>query len=497
MLTPDKFAEASVYQLLEAAAQGKVGMDQRWLHAILDRGESVVPDLVRFGTEDHETDPVPVDEELMMIFRELKTPEAVPFFIDYLRRNPDELPDLFVDAMFPIRRHLLEPLIQLHEELEEDEGAEVAFALAAFRIRDERVLKILLDRLEYDTGDGAICLGLYGDPAAQPALEEMLGEVEDEHLKQDIQDAIGQLGRESDETELPFDIWSYFPEKARPESAILEEDDLAAMLDSEDSDYRFAAAAGLINRDIDESSVKKLLEKARTDESDMVRAKCWEALAGEVADDEEIYTAMLGRLKDGSVPMVERAGALVGLGQRADEKEIRRYAEEFYANPETRAAAMAAMWNSLDRSFAPFFPEHLDDPDPEIRKQAISGVGYLGIFESAEKLRESFDDDDYRPNALFAYALAVRCEVSPGRMRSLLKRIDDAAGGLTEEEQDLVELALDERLLLNGKQPFFHPDEDEPEHTHGGTSVNAVPKTGRNDPCPCGSGRKYKKCHGA
>jgi preprotein translocase subunit SecA len=25
----------------------------------------------------------------------------------------------------------------------------------------------------------------------------------------------------------------------------------------------------------------------------------------------------------------------------------------------------------------------------------------------------------------------------------------------------------------------------------------AVPKVGRNDPCPCGSGRKYKKCHGA
>jgi uncharacterized protein len=22
------------------------------------------------------------------------------------------------------------------------------------------------------------------------------------------------------------------------------------------------------------------------------------------------------------------------------------------------------------------------------------------------------------------------------------------------------------------------------------------PKVGRNDPCPCGSGRKYKHCHG-
>ena len=23
-----------------------------------------------------------------------------------------------------------------------------------------------------------------------------------------------------------------------------------------------------------------------------------------------------------------------------------------------------------------------------------------------------------------------------------------------------------------------------------------TPKLGRNDPCPCGSGKKYKKCHG-
>jgi preprotein translocase subunit SecA len=28
-------------------------------------------------------------------------------------------------------------------------------------------------------------------------------------------------------------------------------------------------------------------------------------------------------------------------------------------------------------------------------------------------------------------------------------------------------------------------------------SGNSIPKVGRNDPCPCGSGKKYKKCHGA
>jgi uncharacterized protein len=27
--------------------------------------------------------------------------------------------------------------------------------------------------------------------------------------------------------------------------------------------------------------------------------------------------------------------------------------------------------------------------------------------------------------------------------------------------------------------------------------VRKAPEPGRNDPCPCGSGKKYKKCHGA
>lgn len=29
------------------------------------------------------------------------------------------------------------------------------------------------------------------------------------------------------------------------------------------------------------------------------------------------------------------------------------------------------------------------------------------------------------------------------------------------------------------------------------TVVSGLDKVGRNDTCPCGSGKKYKKCHGA
>ena len=38
--------------------------------------------------------------------------------------------------------------------------------------------------------------------------------------------------------------------------------------------------------------------------------------------------------------------------------------------------------------------------------------------------------------------------------------------------------------------PTAHSDDSQQQN------VNAVPKVGRNDPCPCGSGKKYKQCHG-
>jgi preprotein translocase subunit SecA len=43
------------------------------------------------------------------------------------------------------------------------------------------------------------------------------------------------------------------------------------------------------------------------------------------------------------------------------------------------------------------------------------------------------------------------------------------------------------------------PDCDHDHHVHEALQPyrREEPKLGRNDPCHCGSGRKYKKCHGA
>lgn len=490
MLIPDQYPQASVYDLVSAASKGHVAADRRWLNAILAHGQAAVPEIVRFGTENHNDDPVLVDDDLTMLLRHFRSPESLPYFV-HLLRSPDEIPEDLVPAVQAIGAPALEPLLKLYEEMEEDEAGDVAFCLAALRIPDERVLRVLTDRLEYDLTEGAIALGLYGDPAAKPALESMLAQEEDAHLQGLLRDAIAQLGRGPDEEE-PFDIQSQFEERELPPAWALDEPELLEMMKSADPDYRLAAAAAFVKAEPGDDAVEVLFDRAGNDEEPRVRAKCWEALA-DLADDDEIQKAMVARLSDESVPKVERAGALIGLGQIAGDPSVRKYAEEFYKDPETRAAAMEAMWNSLDRSFAPYFPAHLDDPDSEIRKHAISGVGYLGVHDAAERLRPLFDEEEYRSNALFAYALCVRAEVSPSRMRALLRRIEEFAGGLDEDERSIVEQALDERLLLNGLKPIFHPGD----HEHAHEPVAEPPKPGRNDPCPCGSGKKYKKCHGA
>jgi preprotein translocase subunit SecA len=47
----------------------------------------------------------------------------------------------------------------------------------------------------------------------------------------------------------------------------------------------------------------------------------------------------------------------------------------------------------------------------------------------------------------------------------------------------------------NEEDYYTETDNSEPEVKR--TPVQAGPKIGRNDPCPCGSGKKYKSCHGA
>ena len=68
-------------------------------------------------------------------------------------------------------------------------------------------------------------------------------------------------------------------------------------------------------------------------------------------------------------------------------------------------------------------------------------------------------------------------------------------------EEQVAELCELEPLAWKGRsnaESILQIDREKPRSVSGATTAPAIDfsKVGRNDPCPCGSGKKYKKCHG-
>jgi preprotein translocase subunit SecA len=53
------------------------------------------------------------------------------------------------------------------------------------------------------------------------------------------------------------------------------------------------------------------------------------------------------------------------------------------------------------------------------------------------------------------------------------------------------------RSAAPAAQTASHGEEDAEQGRHSHTYRRSQPKVGPNDPCPCGSGKKFKKCHGS
>jgi hypothetical protein len=497
VLEPERYSSVPVYQLLEAAARGYIAVDQRVLHAILDLPEHSTPELVKFASEDHADDLMDLDPLLIDLFRFLGTAEALPFFVSVIRRNTGDVPDDLVESVVGLGAAAVNPLLGLLDELDPSDAGDVPFVLAALRVRDARILEALTRRLENDPQDAALCLEIYGDPAAIPALNAALARIpeDDPRSRAPIQAVIESLSAPPEaslESQSPFDIWALYPKEAAPDFAALEDEDRLAMLEAGSAKLRADVALSYQGTELSDAARARLIQLAKTDADAAVRGACWEAF-GELDDEPELSDAMLQVLANPQAAIEEKGGAAVGLAEQADNPAVYDAILSLYQDPRGRAKALKAMARSFDKRFAAFPPEHLNDPDPDVKTQAIWGVGYLALTSQAPRLVELFEDERFRTDALFAYALSVPGETSPGRVRALMKKVEEAAGEFREDEEDLVRIALDQRLMLHGKSPVFFPDESEEEESE---TVIAPPKPGRNDLCSCGSGKKYKKCHG-
>jgi len=85
-----------------------------------------------------------------------------------------------------------------------------------------------------------------------------------------------------------------------------------------------------------------------------------------------------------------------------------------------------------------------------------------------------------------------------------MKGAEEPAGGFEEEKEELASEMKNEKLKIKNEshsesQPpnskFQIPNSDAPSGVVRDPN-DRKEKVGRNDPCPCGSGKKFKKCHG-
>ncbi|MDH5539087.1 MAG: SEC-C metal-binding domain-containing protein, partial [Rhizobacter sp.] len=68
----------------------------------------------------------------------------------------------------------------------------------------------------------------------------------------------------------------------------------------------------------------------------------------------------------------------------------------------------------------------------------------------------------------------------------------------SQEEAAEAAEAIEDRAERISNVSYTHPNEDGSvsQDSDVAMQVAQMPKVGRNEPCPCGSGKKFKHCHG-
>jgi len=132
-------------------------------------------------------------------------------------------------------------------------------------------------------------------------------------------------------------------------------------------------------------------------------------------------------------------------------------------------------------TYAPIFDVD-DDENPLPQSWAVGFMTAAGLrLEAWSALFQSERDDT------IAYPILALCEDEAGQPLLELSKKDRAF--LLAQSPDLIAQAV-----IDIADYWQQKNKPPPA---GAVPVRTAPKIGRNDPCPCGSGRKYKKCCGS
>ena len=115
---------------------------------------------------------------------------------------------------------------------------------------------------------------------------------------------------------------------------------------------------------------------------------------------------------------------------------------------------------------------------PEPDKPAQEAVDFCRGFLHGARMHETWRNDEVATTKLLPFAALAKEDVAA---------IDSDGSPVTDARLEAWTTTQRERLgsYVAGLHAYWQSKRQ---------VVNATPKVGRNEPCPCGSGRKHKKC---
>jgi preprotein translocase subunit SecA len=144
----------------------------------------------------------------------------------------------------------------------------------------------------------------------------------------------------------------------------------------------------------------------------------------------------------------------------------------------------SVMLQVLDNSWK----EHLAAMD--YLRQGIHFRGYAQKDPKQEYKREAFEMFTHLLDHIKYEVITILCKVQV-RQEEDVQAIDAQRQAQAPKEMHFEHA---EASALAAEEPV--PEEIENEPVTAQPFVRYGDKVGRNDPCPCGSGKKYKQCHG-
>jgi preprotein translocase subunit SecA len=179
--------------------------------------------------------------------------------------------------------------------------------------------------------------------------------------------------------------------------------------------------------------------------------------------------------------------------RREFEEQIFNVVEKAYREKEEEVAALAQDGVLSLRRYEQFL--YLQAIDQQWKDHLLSmdhlrqGIGLRGYGQKDPK--QEYKKEGY---AMFVQMTwRVKSAVIGNIFRAQFVRAETA------EEIEQKRLAMQRRALARAMASHAEAsaDGEQKSRPKQETVVRSQPKVGRNDPCPCGSGKKYKKCHGA